>query len=485
MTHCQPLPANALHSHPLIAFLLALFCSFISLDSIAAQPPQSLFIEGYTDQVSYAPRDELKLCTSTSASQFTVKIFRLGVDKSEVHSQSGVPGSEHSIPENAASHGCNWPTSWTFQIPETWPSGYYHIEMEVTDGGGKFTHRGKRAASSEAYFVLRAKEPGKQNRILLQLATNTYNAYNNWGGSSLYAYNGRANLQGHRVSFHRPPSSQFGRWEWPFVAWAESNGYQLDYAANLDLEQRPDILQNYQLVLSVGHDEYWSAPMRDHLEAFIAKGGNVAFFSGNTCCWQVRSEDNGSALTSWKQRFNADPIFPSGEHKLLSTLWSHHLVKRPENQLTGVGFLFGGYHRSHGQFMDGTGGYTIHRPNHWIFANTNLKQGDLLGAKDTIVGYECDGCEIVQRDGLPYPTGNDGTPLDFEILATAPAKWHPDDALWYDRFPADRVGAAVFGLYTHGGTVISVGSTDWSHGLSGKDPAVMQITENILDTLSL
>lgn len=485
MTHSQPLPANALHSHPLIAFLLALFCSFISLDSIAAQPPQSLFIEGYTDQVSYAPGDELKLCTSTSASQFTVKIFRLGIDKNEVHTQTGVPGTEHSIPENAASHGCNWPTSWTFQIPETWPSGYYHIEMEVADGGGKFTHRGKRTASSEAYFVLRAKEPGKQSRILLQLATNTYNAYNNWGGSSLYAYNGRANLQGHRVSFHRPPSSQFGRWESPFVAWAESNGYQLDYAANLDLEQRPDILQNYKLVLSVGHDEYWSAPMRDHLEAFIAKGGNVAFFSGNTCCWQVRSEDNGSALTSWKQRFNADPIFPAGEHKLLSTLWSHHLVKRPENQLTGVGFLFGGYHRSHGQFMDGTGGYTIHRPNHWIFANTNLKQGDLLGSKDTIVGYECDGCEIVQSDGLPYPTGNDGTPLDFEILATAPAKWHPDDALWYDRFPADRVGAAVFGLYTHGGTVISVGSTDWSHGLSGKDPTVMQITENILDTLSL
>lgn len=485
MTHCQPTPANAFHSHPLIVFLLALCGSFISLESIAAQPPQSLFIEGYTDQVSYAPGDELKLCTSTSASQFTVKIFRLGIDKDEVHTQTGVPGSEHSIPENAASHGCNWPTSWTFQIPETWPSGYYHIEMEVADSGGKFTHRGKRTASSEAYFVLRAKEPGKQSRILLQLATNTYNAYNNWGGSSLYAYNGRANLQGHRVSFHRPPSSQFSRWESPFVAWAESNGYQLDYAANLDLEQRPNILQNYKLVLSVGHDEYWSAPMRDNLEAFITKGGNVAFFSGNTCCWQVRSEDNGSALTCWKQRFNADPIFPSGEHKLLSTLWSHHLVKRPENQLTGVGFLFGGYHRSHEQFMDGTGGYTIHRPNHWVFANTKLKQGDLLGSKDTIVGYECDGCEIVQRDGLPYPTGNDGTPLDFEILATAPAKWHPDDALWYDRFPADRVGAAVFGLYTHGGTVISVGSTDWSHGLSGKDPAVMQITENILDSLSL
>jgi len=358
------------------------------------------------------------------------------------------------------------------------------IEFEVSDNGGKFTNRGRRTATSESFFVLRAAEPGKNSSILLQLATNTYNAYNNWGGSSLYAYNGRANLQGHRVSFQRPTSSQFGKWEFPFVAWAENNGYSLDFAANLDLEQRPDLLKNYKLVLSVGHDEYWSTPMRDHLEEYIARGGNVAFFSGNTCCWQVRSEDAGNALVSWKQRYNADPIFPSGNHKLLSTLWSHHLVARPENGLTGVGFLHGGYHRSHDQFMDGSGGYTVHRAEHWIFAQSNVKRGDTLGSKNTIVGYECDGCEIILRDGLPFPTGTDGTPLDFEILATAPAKWHPDDSLWYDRFPADRIGSAVLGIYTHGGTVITAGSTDWSHGLSGNDPAVVQITKNILNRLS-
>ena len=82
--------------------------------------------------------------------------------------------------------------------------------------------------------------------------------------------------------------------------------------------------------------------MRDHLEAFIARGGNVAFFSGNTCCWQVRSEDNGRALTCWKQWYNQDPVFPTVDHRMLTTAWSHHLVKRPENQLTGVGFLHGG-----------------------------------------------------------------------------------------------------------------------------------------------
>jgi hypothetical protein len=484
MMHALSLRSYPYRSHLWQLFFLLLLSISSTTNFMAAEELRPLFVEGYPAEISYAPGDQLKLHTSTSASQFSLKIFRVGAEKKEVLKQTGIAGHEHPIPENAASHGCQWPVSWSFQIPEDWPTGYYQVEFEVTDNGGKFTHRGKRTATADTFFILRAANPGKDSSILLQLATNTYNAYNNWGGSSLYAYNGRANLQGHRVSFHRPASSQYTRWELPFVTWAESNGYRIDYASNLDLEYRPELLKQYKLILSVGHDEYWSAPMRDHLEAYISQGGNVAFFSGNTCCWQVRSEDNGTALTSWKQRFNADPLFPAGDHKLLSTLWSHHLVQRPENQLTGVGFLHGGYHRSHEQFMDGSGGYTVYHPEHWLFANSNLKKGDLLGSKDTIVGYECDGCEMVLRDGLPYPTGSDGTPLDFEILATAPAKWHPDDALWYDRFPADRVGAAVLGIYTHGGTVISVGSTDWSHGLSGKDPGVMQITKNILDRLS-
>ncbi|MCA9046350.1 MAG: hypothetical protein KDA69_18640, partial [Planctomycetaceae bacterium] len=109
---------------------------------------------------------------------------------------------------------------------------------------------------------------------------------------------------------------------------------------NADLEFHPEILKQYPLVLSVGHDEYWSSPMRDNLEKYIAEGGNVAFFSGNTCCWQVRSEDDGKALTSYKQWYNIDPQYRTTDHRLLATLWGHHLVQRPENELTGVGFLW-------------------------------------------------------------------------------------------------------------------------------------------------
>ncbi len=126
----------------------------------------------------------------------------------------------------------------------------------------------------------------------------------------------------------------------------------------------------------------------------------------------------------------------------------------------------------------------MHRPDHWIFAGTGLERGGTFGGKETIVCYECDGCEFEMVEGLPVPTRRDGTPNTFTILATAAAKWHPDDSLWYERFPADRVGGAVLGTYSRGGTVVTVGSTDWSHGLSGRDPVVERITRNVLNRLS-
>ncbi len=466
-------------------WLLLVFTTLLAVPVTAAEDDAgSIFIEGYTNQLSYQPGEKIQFHLNSSEPQYSIEITRLGAENKTVYKETRQNGAAHPVPEDASSNGCHWPAAFELTVPDSWASGYYSVRLAVRDGGGKFIQRNSRSAESSLFFIIRPQQPGSQTKILIQLSTNTYNAYNNWGGSSLYSYHGRNHLQGHRVSFDRPLAGQFSNWESPFIAWAEQNGYQLDYAANSDLEFHPEILQHYKLVLSVGHDEYWSAPMRDHLEQYIKQGGNVAFFSGNSVCWQVRSEDDGRALTCWKQWYNQDPVFPTDDHSTLTTLWSHHLVNRPENQLTGVGFLYGGYHKSHGQFMDGSAAYRVHRPEHWIFEKTGIKQGDEFGGKDTIVGYECDGCQFVMQDGLPVPTHKDGTPKTFQILATCPAKWAPGDSLWYDRFEKDRVGAAVLGMYTNGGTVLTVGSTDWAHGLRGKDPIVQQITRNVLDRLS-
>ena len=128
--------------------------------------------------------------------------------------------------------------------------------------------------------------------------------------------------------------------------------------------------------------------------------------------------------------------------------------------------------------------YEVHRPDHWVLAGTSLKRGEKFGGKDTIVGYECDGCELEWKNGLPFPTCKDGTPKTFEVLATCPARWHPDDAEWYEKWEIGRTGAACMGLYTRGGTVFTAGTTDWAHGLQGGDAAVIRITQNVLDRLS-
>jgi len=435
----------------------------------ADEPTRRPAVEGYALPMSYTVGEDVQVRVSSSEKRYTYTVSRLGASKTEVQTGVVVDALRHEIPKDASSHGCRWPVGFTLRTTG-WRTGYYLIEF-----GG-----------TTAFFVLRPKEPGTDAKILIQLSTNTYNAYTNWGGYSLYAYNGRHKVQGRRVSFDRPQSSQFAQWEWPFIRWAESNKYALDYCTNLDLEHHPELLKRYKLVLSVGHDEYWSGPMRNNLEKYIEEGGNCVFFSGNTCCWQVRTEDNGRALACWKQSFGDDPVYRTGDYKTLTSLWSHYLVNRPENTLTGVGFLWGGYHRSHGQFMDGTGAYTAHRPGHWLFAGTELKKGDTFGAKlpgYKTVGYECDGCELEWKDGLPFPTHTDGTPKDFEVVATAPVRWAPDDCEWYEKWQKGRTGNAVIGTYTRGGTVVTVGSTDWSHGLRGNDSNIVRITRNVLDRL--
>ena len=494
----------------------------------------------YTNQLSYQAGDEIFFHLSTSAASCTLEISRWGAERVQVYQQHGLKAKNHPTPDNASTHGCGWPVAFSLKVPQEWPSGYYRVIV-----------KGDPNETWEHFFVVRSARPGKENRILLQLATNTYQAYNAWGGSCLYG--GSKGLV-HQVSFQRPfqlgllsklpdsprmalgeraplgfagavrypardwaeatdmerrwvPSAGYGGWEQRFVAWAEQNGFGLDFAINSDLERHPQILEDYSLILSVGHDEYWSWGMRDAIEEYIAGGGNVAFFSGNTCFWQVRWEDAGDTMVCYKYDCKADPILGTADERFLSSIWSDHLVKRPENSLTGVSFTRGGYARFGAAVPRGSGGYTVWRPAHWVFDDTGLEYGDQFGDAEAIVGYECDGCEIQLVNGLPVPTYNDGTPAGFTILATSPAtlaerveQYGEEIYLRHEDldFCAERVfgvlteenkakivhGNAVMGIYEAGGTVFTTGCTEWAYGLAAQNPFVEQITRNLLKRLS-
>ena len=480
--------------------------------------------------------------SSSGGRPVKVEIARGRPRRTVVLSDDAVAAGDHPTPNNAFVDGCAWPAALTIDIGDDWRSGYYDVVLEIdVDGKTRRDH---------AFFVVRPKVGAPAAPRLLVLATNTWHAYNDFGGSNLYTGATTVSLQrpmsagylhkppgaGRRVTTTNPPDPQMAThvgyvrlnhlspyagsagwpdWELPFVQWCEREGYALDVATNADLEDHPGLLAPgaYKLLLSVGHDEYWSSPMRDTVEAFIAGGGHVAFFSGNTAFWQVRMEDHtpegpAASMVGYKGRFKDDPVYDTDRIGELTSMWSDHRIGRPENLMTGVSFARGGYHRIGKRVTNGLGGYTVHRAGHWLFDGTGLDYGDVLGVDATVVGYECDGCAFTYRDGLPYPTGEDGTPENFEILGTAPAahftrttsarppKPHEPAE---NEFIAARLfgtrdpeavaridhGHAVLGTYTSsaGGVVITSGSTDWAHGLAEREPNIEQITRNVLDRL--
>ena len=106
----------------------------------------------------------------------------------------------------------------------------------------------------------------------------------------------------------------------------------------------------------------------------------------------------------------------------LTSIWSDHLIERPENHMTGVSFARGGYHRIGKRATQRR--RRLHDPPARPLAVRRHRASATATCSApaaTTVGYECDGCDFTYRDGLPYPTGVDGTPADFEILGTAPA----------------------------------------------------------------
>lgn len=451
------------------------------------------FIEGYLNTLSIAQGQRVHIHASTDLHSPSFRVIREGWPERLMIDKTPIAIGHHPTPPIEAQsweHGPKWPVAHTLDIPADWPSGVYRIELYAHGRGNTFNQWSNITVSHDLLLVVRAAAPASTGKILVQLSTNTYAAYNKWGGKSTYAYNSTDNKQAHRVTLHRPgygyhSDTTFPNWERPFIQWAEREGYTLEYATNHDLDVWHEGFDRYRLIISVGHDEYWSRGMRDNLERFIAQGGNAAFFSGNAVCWQVRYEDGGNTMVTYKEDYKLDPAFIARDFDNLSTLWSHPLINRPENRLTGVGFPMGGYHRSHGAYMDGSGAYTVRRADHWVFEQTNLREGDAFGGEQTIVGYECDGCQFTEVNGYPVPTHKDGTPETFVILAQAPALWTGCVFDVHHEAKVSPDGRATLGVYTtpKGGTVFTAGTTDWAHAL-GHNAVVNQITHNVMRRLA-
>ena len=311
-------------------------------------------IRGYPRQPSVRPGDTLTLHVSTDQPQFRVEVYRQGARLEHVGrlGPARLPG--HLVPAGPPDRDWGWP-AYTFPIPSGWSSGVYIamlIEIDAAGGAHAPDVTTADGTAAKALFVVRSPAPGAGTSILFKLAWATYHAYNGTGYGSLYAeavWTGRETQQGFTVTTRRPgggtggivmygdspdyydPTSRrqtFSHWEAPFVRWLEGNGYRVDYATDWDLQADPGLLAPYALMLSVGHDEYWSDEMRARIEAFVGRGGNVAFFSGNICGYRIHFVDGDTAFTCAKVR-------PSGKDRGAWEVdnWSE---VRPENGVTGT-----------------------------------------------------------------------------------------------------------------------------------------------------
>lgn len=506
----------------------------------------------YTDRVSAIAGEKVGLHISAADSPCDLIISRVGATTDEVARISNIETQSYAIPENADSEGCGWPVGAHFEVGADWLSGYYDLKLVSANG-----------ESSQHFICVKNASTSNRRKAVLILATNTYAAYNYWGGSNAYA-DVEALMAGElsdqesqerpigRLSRQRPfpqlqlaspadaprlinmqvrgkdepafpgdlewmvehrPSPYDGaacfieKWEHKFVRWAEEQGYEFDFMTDHDfVTDDPALLAGYDAAFVVGHSEYWSGEQRRAIEAFVDAGGNFGVFSGNTCYWKVRWEDEGNLLVAHKWRGEQnDPLWQDENTRADAThLWSHDAFASPEAELLGISFVYGGYHRLCMCAARGAAAYTIYDDQHWALDGTDLYYGDLLGANVPLIGYENDGCPIqFGKDGLPKPDGGNGVPQNLEIIGIAPATLaEPDRSPFPKMIPQeespvrariaygaddektiDRLmrGHAVLASFKKGeGEVFNSGTTEWAHGLAASDPFVEKITHNVL-----
>jgi len=511
-----------------------------------ARDDRVLEIWGYTPKMSYAPGDEVTLHVSTTAPEWEFEIGRDGLVYQPLLSETGLRGQHHDTPMDCSVIGCGWPAAFAFILPNDWAPGGYLVTLRA---------RHNEDLVEEHHIILVRSAPEDAPPYVLVCATGTWLAYNCWGGSN--HYEGITGPDGNAfspvVSTQRPwtrgfcklpqgapralreqqtrpgdmvrypymewaysygyskkyASAGWASYERHFARWAEGEGYDCDIIALHDLHEDPTLLKRYACAIFVGHDEYWSAEMRDAVDGFVDAGGNVARFAGNFL-WQTRIENEGKTQVCYKYIADQDPLMGTDRAHLVSGAYETAPINRPGALTFGVNALRGIYAGLGNCVGGGAGGFTIYRPDHWAFDGVDVGYGDVLGAQSRIFGYEVDGLDYRFEDGLPYPACTDGAVPEIEILGMGLAtNIEADHGVWGETLYIGTSDAAfkaqaLFGEVTpetldackrgNGmiiswqrgkGEIFTAGTCEWVAGMIRNDGQVEQITRNVLDRFAM
>ena len=420
-------------------------------------------VEGYASATSVNQGESISFFVSSTAPQYNIDIFRTGWygghGGRRVANTVTRPGFVQTMPTPDPVTGlieCNWTDPYTITIPNDWVSGAYLVKL-TTVGGPSVKNK---------YILFVVREDTRIANHNFQITVSTAQAYNSWGGKSLYGTS-----PARKVSFNRPYTDGSGtgifmwRWEYNAIRFLEREGYDLTYTTNIDTHRRGHLLRNAKSFLSIGHDEYWSWEMRTNVETALANGVNLGFFSANNVYWQVRFEPStidgapDRTMVGYKSAALAlDPYAldndPSNDNRI-TTLWRDPPVNRPESALLGVQYIY--YPVNAAIVIDDV------ESEPWVFEETGLSTGSSLPG---VLGYEVDAM-------------NEFTPPNTVRLGHSP--FDANGTTMYSDMTIYHAGAAW---------VFATGSIQWAWALddwNGRNHpgapvshGVQQITRNLL-----
>jgi hypothetical protein len=338
------------------------------------QTPHAL--EGYASQVSAVAGEEVQLFVNTTARSVQMQAYRMGY-------YQGLAGRLIATTDTVAAKSqppptlvpgvntitCPWEPTLSFTVGKHWPPGNYLLKL-VGD------------ADQQQYVPLTVRDDDSTSVYVIQNSVATWQAYNLWGGYSLYY--GQTPTRGsdfaHRariVSYDRPypqtwaqgAADFFGN-EFPLLYHLESLGLDLTYWTDIDLHERPELLARHQCLFSLGHDEYWSAAMRGGAATALAQGTNLAFLGANACYRQIRLESTavGPHRSQVCYKDAAEDPIAHDNPSLTSVNWDQSPVDQPESTLIGSMY----------QSVGSNDAFVVADPGSWFFDGTGVTAGATL-----------------------------------------------------------------------------------------------------------
>jgi hypothetical protein len=398
-------------------------------------------IQGYANRVSAERGARVGLYVDTTAASFRVKAYRLGyyqglggrlIWTSTQH--QGVRQPAPSVDPDTLMVETTWSRSLSFRVGPAWVQGSYLLKLVASTGG-------------QAYIPFIVRNDASTAALVIQQQVFTWQAYNDWGGRSLYhGPDGSFDTRSRVVSFDRPYSGRGAAGmlrSLPIIALVEQEGMDITYSTDRDLHLRPELLANHRALITLNKDEYWSTAMRDALEAARSAGVNLVSLGADGIYRHVRVEDSplGSArrVVCYKVR-DEDPLY-GVDNSEVTVNWRSDPLDNPESAVLGA--MYECYGVDHADLV-------VPDADVWVFAGAGLSDGEHIpGAID-------------EEYDRVFP--KEPTPASIQVLAHSPVDCHGS--------PSNS--DMTYYTASSGAGVLDVGSLGWFETLRCSPPVISQ-----------